>query len=431
MHTKSYTCPSCGAPLAFEGEKGKLCCAACGNDFDADTLDDMERRSNIIGVHFEKPRGEFGEGESGYMRGYTCKNCGAALMIEATTTATACPYCASPAIIQDNMEGSARPDKVVPFVVTKEQAQRQFHDYFKGKRLLPNVFLQGQNRIADMRRLFVPYWLFDCEAEASILYDAERTTTECSGDEEITTTEHFLLHRSGSMAFEGIPVDGSAKLDDGIAESLEPYDMSAAIPFEPAVLAGSMAEGADVDSEACQSRARERVASSMASALRDTVTGYTGVTERSRYIKSENGRVVAALMPVWLITTEREGRTYTFAINGQTGKLTCDVTADGRKSLAWGGGVFLTIIGFAALIMALTDSLTGGALFMAGMAALIAALMALGILQGQLKRATKQSAASKYVRSGSFQLGACSDRLLYADTKRRAIPSDADKGEKG
>lgn len=68
---------------------------------------------------------------------------------------------------------------------------------------------------------------------------------------------------------------------------------------------------------------------------------------------------------------------------------------------------------------------------MAGMAALIAALMALGILQGQLKRATKQSAASKYVRSGSFQLGACSDRLLYADTKRRAIPSDADKGEKG
>ena len=51
----------------------------------------------------------------------------------------------------DRIEGGVKPEKVVPFTVTKEQAQKQFKDYFKGKKLLPNLFLNGRNRICEMR----------------------------------------------------------------------------------------------------------------------------------------------------------------------------------------------------------------------------------------------------------------------------------------
>ena len=59
------------------------------------------------------------------------------------------------------------------------------------------------------------------------------------------------------------------------------------------------------------------------------------------------------LMPVWLITTEKQSKTYTFAINGQTGKLTCDVPVDKKKALLWGGGVFAGLCGVIALALAL------------------------------------------------------------------------------
>ena len=75
------------------------------------------------------------------------------------------------------------------------------------------------------------------------------------------------------MSFENIPVDGSVKLDDKITESLEPYDLSAAIPFQSAVLAGAMADHADAESDACEKRAVERVEHSVEQTLRDTVTG--------------------------------------------------------------------------------------------------------------------------------------------------------------
>ena len=236
MSTASYNCPCCGGPLTFSGKSGKLECVSCGNSFEPEALEMLNTAESGEQIVFERPKEGFQAGEEG-VQIYHCKNCGAELMTEDTTTAAECPYCGSPTILPDRLEGGVKPEKVIPFVVTKEQAQKQFEDYFKGKRLLPNIFLNSRNRIAEMRRLYVPYWLFDCEARGDIVYDAQTTTTEQEGEWEVSRTRHYLVRRRGQMSFENIPVDGSVKLDDKITESLEPYDLSAAIPFQSAVLA--------------------------------------------------------------------------------------------------------------------------------------------------------------------------------------------------
>ena len=53
-------------------------------------------------------------------------------------------------------------------MVSKEEAQKKFEEYFKGKKLLPNIFKQD-NQIAEMRKLYVPYWLCDCDAQGDIV----------------------------------------------------------------------------------------------------------------------------------------------------------------------------------------------------------------------------------------------------------------------
>ena len=421
MSTATYTCPCCGAPLSFSGESGKLECASCGNSYELDAIQALTSAESVDRLEFENQAESFDASEAAQMQAYICKGCGAELLTEDTTTATECPYCGSPTILPERIEGGVKPEKVIPFKVTKEEAQKQFEEYFKGKRLLPNVFLQSRNRIAEMRKLYVPYWLFDCDAQANIVYDAEKRNTERKGDWEITRTRYYLVRRSGRMGFDSIPVDGSEKLDDKITESLEPYDLSAAVPFQPAVLAGALADQADVEAKDCEKRAVERVETSVSQAMRDTVTGYSSVSERSRSIYSENGRATPVLMPVWLITTQKEGKTYTFAINGQSGKLTCDVPADTKKSLLWGGGVFAGVLAVIALILALADAIGSGTILIAVIAALIVALVVVGVLKGQLKQAVHQSAAADYVRAGSFQLDVKTDHFLYERTERRKI----------
>ena len=194
---------------------------------------------------------------------------------------------------------------------------------------------------------------------------------------------------------ENIPVDGSVKLDDKLTESLEPYDLKAAIPFQSAVLAGAMADHADADCDACEKRAVERVERSVEQTMLDTVRDYDTVNERNRRITTERGSATPALLPVWLMTTVKEGKTYTFAVNGQTGKLTCDVPADKKKSLLWGGGVFAGVFGVAALILALMDALGSGSLLIGAMVAIIIALAVVGALKGQLKQAAQQSAVRR------------------------------------
>lgn len=424
MNTVAYRCPACGAPLEYDAQSGKLRCTACENAYALDLLETRNEEQREI--QFERSASTFDAQDAAQMQAYTCPSCGAELMTDETTTATQCPYCGSPTILPERIEGGVRPEWVIPFSVTQEQAQAQFSAYFKGKKLLPRVFETTRNRIDRMRKLYVPYWLFDCSVTGRAVYDAQKKRVRREGDWEITETDTYVVCRGGSMDFKGIPVDGSAKLDDKITESLEPYDMSAAVPFASAVLAGAMADRADVDCADCEERARDRVKNSMEQALRSTVSGYTSVTTRNKSFYTTDSTVTPVLMPVWLMTTVKEGKTYTFAVNGQTGKLVCDVPADGKKTWLWAGGVFAGVMAAACAALYLAEMLESGMVCMAAILALIAAAVVVGVLMGQLKQAESAHSAGNYAVNGSFDLVARRDDFVNTTTTRRMIEQKAD-----
>ena len=423
MATIAYKCPNCASPLTYDGASGKMLCAACDSQFDQEAIEALNAPEDAGVVDFVIPTAEYTARDAAQMQAYHCKSCGAELITEGTTTATECPYCGSPTILPDRIDGGIRPEMVVPFVITKEQAQTAFEEYFKGKKLLPNIF-KKDNQIAEMRKLFVPYWLFDCDARGDVIYDAEKRRTRREGEYEVTTVERYVIRRAGSMHFENIPVDGSIKMDDKITESLEPYDLTKAVPFQPTVLSGAMADHADVDADACEKRAVERVENSMVNALRNTVQGYNSVTVRRKSLSSSGGKVTPVLLPVWLITTKKDDKVYTFAINGQTGELTCDVPTDKGKAFLWGAGAFAGVFGMAALVLHLLKMLESGTMLIAGIAALLAALIVVFSLIGQLKQAASKTSAAGYSAEGC-KLDVQYDHFLYANTTRRKIETQS------
>jgi hypothetical protein len=141
-------------------------------------------------------------------------------------------------------------------------------------------------------------------------------------------TEEYLVERGGSIDFEAVPVDGSSKMDDTLMESIEPFDVHEAVPFQTAYLAGYLADKYDVTAEQSIDRANERIKKTAEAAFAEQVMGYETVSLDSSSIQLKNGTVRYALYPVWLLNTTWNGTKYTFAMNAQTGKFVGDLPVD-------------------------------------------------------------------------------------------------------
>lgn len=162
--------------------------------------------------------------------------------------ATECPYCGNPAIIKERVSGSLRPDYIIPFRLDRQAAKDTLKKFYKGKLLLPKAF-RRENTIDKLQGVYVPFWLFDCDANGTVHFNTTRVSSWRSGDYLYTKTSHFLVIRGGKMAFEKIPVDASEKMDDSYMDSLEPFDYRSLTDFGTAYLSGFLADRFDVSAK--------------------------------------------------------------------------------------------------------------------------------------------------------------------------------------
>jgi len=235
--------------------------------------------------------------------------------------------------VPSQFTGQLKPDYVLPFRLDKNAAIAALKNYYKGKKFLPKSFA-STNHIEEIKGIYVPFWLFDGESEASMRFRATKVRKYRQGDDEITETEHFRVMRQGTVAFEKVPVDGSSKMPDAHMDAIEPFEYRELKPFSSAYLPGYLADKYDVDAATCSKRANERILASTEDSFASTISGYTTLQREYSNINLKKGEVKYALMPVWMLSTKWGGSNHLFAMNGQTGKLIGDLPVD--KGLYWG-----------------------------------------------------------------------------------------------
>ena len=363
----NYQCPACTGPLHFVGESGKLECDYCGSTYEVSEIEALyqKKEEQAAKAHedasikdasdqeasakdasdkdTENPdswdvsglNGDWGTDAAG-MKAYNCPSCGAELICEESTAASSCPYCGNPNVVPGQFSGTLRPDFVLPFKLSKEDAVKALKKYYRGKFFLPRSFTSG-NHIQEIKGIYVPFWMFDGEAVGDARYEATRSHTYRSGDYKITETEHYDVYRSGAVAFEKIPVDASSKMPDDYMDSIEPFDYAGLKPFSTAYLPGFFADKFDVSIEESSSRADKRCRQSLSDALQGTARNgrpYTSVMPTGEDIHLKRTGVHYALLPVWMLNTRWNGKNYMFAMNGQTGRMVGDLPVDRKRF--WG-----------------------------------------------------------------------------------------------
>lgn len=272
------------------------------------------------------------------LRACTCPGCGAALLCDSTTAAASCPYCGSPTLMPGQLSGKWKPELILPFRLSLEDAVKALKQHYRGRPFLPRCFT-AKGHVREICGVYVPFWLYDGAAEGDASFDAARTYTAREGHDEVTRTEHYDVYRAGTVSFEKVPVNASAKFPDGYIDAIEPYDYAELRPFSAACLPGFLADQSNVTAENCATSADVRCAAALTDALRTAVTGYDACTVTAQSCTLRRGRVRYALLPVWMLNTKWKGREYLFAINGQTGRLVGDLP------MSWGKfwGLFAAI----------------------------------------------------------------------------------------
>lgn len=349
-----YKCPCCGGAIEFDSSLQKLKCPYCDSEFEVQSLKDMDEAIKSVdadSLEWSTAQEQvWSERESSFLRTYICHSCGGEIIADETTAASKCPYCGNPVVMTGSLSGELRPDYVIPFKLDKKAAVESLKKHLSGKKLLPKVF-KDENHIEEIKGIYVPFWLFDADAEAAANFRATRIRMWSDRNYNYTETSHYAVFRAGSISFEHIPVDGSSKMADDLMESIEPYNFSEAVDFQTAYLAGYLADKYDVPKDRSSERANQRIKSSAEAELRSTVSGYATVTPAGSSVKLSSGGAKYALLPVWLLNTDWNGQKYTFAMNGQTGKFVGNLPTDNGAYFKWligltaavGAGAFLLL----------------------------------------------------------------------------------------
>lgn len=347
-----YKCPNCGADMAFDSKSGKLACDSCGNKETIQSIPQeyVVEENNIDHTsshnHSEKEQ-FFQEGE---VHEYHCNNCGAEVITDSDTTATTCSFCGAGVVLGDRLSGSLSPVKVIPFTISKEEAQAAFKAWCKKGLLTPRGFMTA-DRIKSITGIYVPFWLYDLDSDGEAHATCTKVRKYTKGDYIYTETSYYDVYRKVDLSYLNIPADASTKMNDKLMDKLEPYHYGDLKSFHTPYLAGYIAEKYNQTDKELYPRVEKRAKNYVDNYIRSTIQGYSSTNYTSKQIDIRQIKADYTLLPVWMVCYDYQQSEHIFAMNGQTGKIVGTPPLSTSKILTWFGGISASVFIIIRLLM--------------------------------------------------------------------------------
>lgn len=345
LDASSVRCLSCGAPLVYAPDKDKFVCDYCASEYTkAQLQQDAQQRALDAAKRLAED-----EAYSAHMRSYSCPSCGAEILADETTAAQFCAYCGNPVILKGRVSGQAKPDKIIPFRITKEQAQQAVRDYLAKKKFVPRHF-RDASVLEKMMGVYHPFWMTDADTDCALDAEATTTTVWISGNKRYTRTDFYNIYRRGDIHFEDIATNALKDADKVLVEGVLPYPIEAHRDFDMNYMSGFYAKRNDLRREDVKEEVAGRMRNYAGQILTKTISGYATVKTKRQAVIVNHSHWDYTLLPIWLLHYSYRGKVYTFAVNGYTGKLFGDLPLSVPKLLWLAGGVLAGVAGLALLL---------------------------------------------------------------------------------
>lgn len=351
METLTYKCPGCGAQVEYDVASGYLVCRNCNQYYVvSNPASSSETQKSIFDNHAHE---EFMD-----IRVYHCSSCGAEIMTGDENISTFCSYCGQSTIMFDRISKEKRPEKIVPFVITKEDALAKAKYKFGGGKYTFNKI--NEVSVDSVNAIYMPYWVYDAEAEVEARVNVKNN--------------HGRVFQYNKVKHKDINValDASQKFNNKASLLLNPFTVSRAEDFDLRYLSGFCADRSDINEEEREEDAKEYLIDEIKEEILDDTPGVSprsiretfrdGIYDYRRYtdyntVKSDFkcNKKTYMLLPVYFITFIVGDETVIILVNGQTGKVVGNVPIDQKKFKT---GQFLN-----TLVMTVAGAAIGGMMF--------------------------------------------------------------------
>lgn len=341
----TFKCPGCAGNMRFNEQKQKMECLTCGVEVAVEEYDAKEIM--IDGGQ------KCGEDTSIYR----CPSCGAEMLTENLQVTCSCRWCGTEMAVFGNMEDKIRPEKVIPFSVSKEEAVNHFNRWWMEHDSLPK-YDQVKMKF-DIHPLYLPVWLIDANVQTDITavvrtdetednlssygnkYDSRLMTSSYAGmaspQNNVKTRKYYLIRKVISSVFRSVPSIASYHFSSTRFQGIEPYDYTQLQDFTPAYLSGFPAEQYSIEAQDVIPKTIKRVRDFGKDQCRTHIctnmhTGAEIETEKASEGATELKEICYALVPVWICSYTYNNKKRMVYVNGQTGKTDGEVVMEEERN---------------------------------------------------------------------------------------------------
>lgn len=319
-----FKCKNCGGNTVYAPAKGKMYCPHCES---TDSEEQIADRSLA-----------------------QCVNCGAPLQLSEFTSACRCEHCGAYLILDERVSAPYEPRLILPFQVSKEMAVQYLDRELTHRLFAPSDFMSAKS-LEKMEGIYVPFWLYDYDADYDFAGEGTKIRTWRSGNTEYTETSYFEVVRRMEADFERVPADASYIMADGVMDLMEPYDYQKMADFAPKYMSGFLSERYNQSADELAGRAEGKVREASENLLQASLAGYATVRPFHKNLNLKKKNACYSLMPVWQYVYRYRDQTYLYHVNGQTGKVVGTTPVSRTKVLAYGASVFAAVTAVCGLMI--------------------------------------------------------------------------------
>lgn len=328
-----WPCAQCGADLRYAPGQTQLTCEHCGHVQAIAQAEPGARQKALGELDLQRGlRDDLPAAATDEVRSSSCPSCGAVIEFKGATHATECPFCASPVAVDTGAHRVIKPQALVPFALTEDQARDQLTKWLGRLWFAPNLLLEYTRKGRAMTGIYVPYWTFDAATRSRYrgqrgehYYETRTVSVIVNGKREqrqqqVQKTRWYPAAGQVARDFDDMVVIASTALPQRLANGLDPWDIGQLVVYSPDYLAGFQAEGYTVALADGHTSARARMAQVIASDVRRDIGGdVQQIDQIDSDFRDETFKHI--LLPVWMAAYRYGGKSYRFLVNGQTGEV--------------------------------------------------------------------------------------------------------------
>lgn len=351
-------CPKCGATeIGLNINTGDLRCEFCRYEWSKAKVEEAfnlggdlgDLTGTVLGASLEDI-----QAEAQNVLTFKCSACGAEVVIEtASSTQARCHWCRNTLSINQQIPNGAVPDMILPFSVTKEDAQAKIERFVAKRKFFSNRKFREEFEPNNIMGVYLPYMVVDVNSQVQLSGQGEhkiRSYHVGSNDNKrlVYDADVYHVQRSFKLLIDDLTLESSVdKLDrtssrntNNIINSIMPFDIKNAVTYDSNYLRGFTSEKRDVNVNELAPKVHTQIQDIARYQANSTITYYDrGVRWEQEDIDIQGQRWLGAYLPVWLYSYyEKKGtgseRLHYVAVNGRTGETMGSVPLNHGKLFA-------------------------------------------------------------------------------------------------